>query len=341
MHRFIFFILWLLVACLIVGAWFAWDFYQRIYHPNSAVDETYELFIPTESSMDDLIRILYEDEVLHDIQSFSWLAGHMKYTRVMPGKYLVHPGENNLEIIRRLRSGNQEPVRLVLHNKRTLMDVASLLGETFEQDSASFYLYMISEESLELVNQPAERMMCVFIPNTYFMHWNSSPEAVIRRMMLENDRFWDGDRRIRAELIGYTPEEVYIIASIVQAETNHGPEMPTIAGVYLNRLRRGWNLEADPTVVFAWGDFTITRVLRRHLEIDSPYNTYRNSGLPPGPIYMPSIRAIDAVLNAEQHDYMFFCAKPDFSGQHVFSRSLSGHLQNAAAYHRFLNSLGR
>jgi len=341
MRKWIWYFLLFLLAAAAVAAWFAWDYYQRIYAPNTNISEPVFIHIPSDASMDDLYIMLQEGEYLEDFSSFAWLAGQMSFKQVRPGRYLINPGENNLDLIRRLRAGQQEPVRLILHNKRRIEDVAGTLGEVFELDSIDFLNYFRSPAAREQSGYEPRQMMQIFIPNTYFVNWNTNPEALVSRMMREHAGFWNSERLERAEQLGYSPEEIYIIASIVQAETNYVPEMPTIAGVYLNRLRRGWNLEADPTVVFAWNDFTITRVLRRHLEIDSPYNTYRNPGLPPGPIYMPSIQAIDATLNPQQHDYMFFCAKPDLSGQHAFSKTLSGHLQNAAAYHRFLNSLPR
>jgi UPF0755 protein len=186
-----------------------------------------------------------------------------------------------------------------------------------------------------------ETAMSAFIPNTYQIYWNTSPKAVLLRMIEEHDKFWDKEnRRAKAEAMGYTPKEVYTLASIVETESQHKPERPRIAGVYINRLDRGIPLQADPSIVFALGDFSLKRILKKHLQVDSPYNTYKNAGLPPGPIYMSSISSIDAVLNYEEHDYLYFCAKPDFSRTHNFAKTLSAHNVNARNFHKWLNKRG-
>ena len=259
---------------------------------------------------------------------------------IKPGKYSLNEGNNNLDLIRQLRSGNQVPVKVVFNNIRTLDRLAGKVSEYIETDSFALLDAFMDPNVQSSYELNEETMMTLFIPNTYEFFWNTSEKGFLDRMKKERDAFWNQERLQKAQDRQMTPEEVYTLASIVEKETNVKSERPTMAGVYLNRLEQGIPLQADPTVVFAVGDFTIKRVLNRHLEIDSPYNTYKNTGLPPGPISMASISSIDAVLNAESHDYIFFCAKPGNSGQHAFAKTLAQHNRNARKYQRWLNSQG-
>ena len=227
-----------------------------------------------------------------------------------------------------LRKGFQTPVKVVFNNINNLEQLAGRVSDQIEADSLSITTAIRNDSSI---------CPCYFIPNTYEFYWNTDAESFIKKMKAEYENFWNETRIAKAEEMNLKPEEVSILASIVDKETTKTSEMPRIAGVYLNRLKKHWPLQADPTLIYALGDYSIHRVLDVHKEIDSPYNTYKHAGLPPGPICLPSIAAIDAVLNAERHKYFYFCAKDDLSGYHVFARNINEHNRNAEKYRRALN----
>lgn len=244
---------------------------------------------------------------------------------------------SNNDLINMLRSGSQEPVKVSFNNLRTLSDFSSRISEQLE---------MKNEDLLKLLNSSATQkkygfnkhtIKCMFIPNTYDIYWNISAEDFLARMYSEYQAFWEGKRSRKTENLGMTPEEVITLASIVNEESRKEKERPRIAGLYINRLNKPMRLQADPTVIYAVGDFTIQRVLRKHYKINSPYNTYRVDGLPPGPICFPEIASIDAVLNYEKHKYLYMCAKADFSGYHAFATNLKEHNKNAAKWQKELN----
>lgn len=259
-----------------------------------------------------------------------------------PGKYRVNKGWNAVEAIKHLRSGNREPVKVSFHYVRTKEALAGKITAKLEADSAEF-VRLLNDDAFtqeKLGTKPISAGM-IFIPNTYEIHWNTSAEELCLRMKKEYDKFWNETRRDKAVALGLSPEEVTVLASLVQAEQGRvKSEWPIIAGLYLNRLNRGMLLQSDPTVVYAWGDFSIKRVLFRHLDIDSKYNTYKYAGLPPGPINFPEPEVIDAVLNADKNSYLYMCAKDDLSGRHNFAATLAEHDRNAAAYQRALNRAG-
>jgi UPF0755 protein len=236
-----------------------------------------------------------------------------------------------------LRSGRQEAVNLVFNNIRTNEQLAGKLGKQIEADSSSLIMFFNNPQLLADFNTSPEELRLLFIPNTYKIWWNTSPEKLMQRMKDEYEKFWNEEREAKANEAGLSRKEVSIIASIVEEETNKKDERPTVASVYVNRVRKGMLLQADPTVKYAVGDFTIKRVLNKHLTIDSPYNTYKYTGIPPGPICIPSISSIDAVLENKQTDYLYFCAKEDFSGYHNFAKNLEDHLANARIYQKALN----
>jgi UPF0755 protein len=220
-----------------------------------------------------------------------------------------------------------------------LEDLAGIIGNQLEVDSFVFLQYMRGEY-LPKSAYTVETILCLFIPNTYEVWWNVSPEKLVARMESEHKKFWNEERLAAARNLAMTPNEVYTLASIVESETQAQDERPAIAGVYHNRLALNMPLQADPTVRFALNDPGIRRIMHKHLEIESPYNTYLHTGLPPGPIAMPTIHSIDAVLKPAQHDYIFFCAKPGFEGRHLFATTLSAHLENARIYQSWLNEQG-
>lgn len=260
---------------------------------------------------------------------------------VAPGYYRIAPGTENLTIIRRLLYNHQTPYKLVISgNLRGVERLAALLGQRLMADSAAFAECFNSEETLQRCGLTREELPALFLPNSYEVWWTITPKGFVERMIKEWKTFWNAERMAKAEELGLTPVEVSTLASIVCEESNKTAELPIIAGVYINRLKRGIKLDADPTVKFAVGDFALRRVLNKHLAVDSPYNTYKNKGLPPGPITIPSIAGIDAVLNYARHNYLFFCASPAFDGSHRFAATIGEHNRNAEAYRAALNKRG-
>lgn len=329
-----------LVLLGIVGV-FAFSKYQSIFAPNVPTTLAQNhLYIPTGTDYEGLKHLLSAQKFILDEGSFDDVAGLMKYKKntIRSGRYEIQASWSNRELIQHLRSGKQSTVQLILNNERLLEELAGKVSSFIEPDSLSILDALNSQEVLDKYNLVPETVMTLFIPNTYEVYWNTTPKQFIEKMAKESEKFWSKDNRTaKSEALNMTRTEVYTLASIVEKETNYKPEKPTIAGVYLNRLDRGILLQADPTVVFANQDFTLRRVLNKHLEIDSPYNTYKYAGLPPGPISMSSISSIDAVLNKEEHKYLYFCAKPDNTGQHAFARNLSAHNANARKFQKWLN----
>jgi len=256
---------------------------------------------------------------------------------IKPGHYVLKGSMSNNELVNMLRSGVQVPVKVIFNNIRTKEELAGRVSLQIEADSLSLIKCWNDREFLKSLNTTPEKVLMIFIPNTYEFWWTTDAYKFTGRMYSEFQKFWDAERMQKADLIRLSKEKIIILASIIEKETQKNDEKNAIAGVYLNRLRKDWPLQADPTVVFAWGDFEMKRVLKFHTEIDSPYNTYIYRGLPPGPICIPSIASIDAVLNYQKHDYMFFCARADMSGYHVFSRTLGEHNRYAKAYQNALN----
>ncbi|NMC42139.1 MAG: endolytic transglycosylase MltG, partial [Bacteroidales bacterium] len=256
---------------------------------------------------------------------------------IKPGRYSVKGKMSYNAFVNMLRSGRQAPVKVTFNNIRSVYELAGKVGRQIEADSSSLAGFLSYAGNYGRDGFTRENVISIFIPDTYELYWNNSAEGFYNRMLKEFNRFWNGERKQKAEALDLTPVEVSILASIVDDEVAKAEEKPRIAGVYLNRLRRGMLLQACPTIKFALNDFTITRVLKKHMEVDSPYNTYKHKGLPPGPIGCPSKEGIDAVLNAEKHDYLFFAAKADFSGYHNFSRTLTEHNRYASEYQRELD----
>lgn len=308
--------------------------YQIIYSPNILVEkEERVLIIPRDATFKDVQNMLYERDIVQDLVSFSMLAKIMDYhENVKYGRFKLQPDMTNIEAIRLLRGGREEAVNVTFNNVRLKEDLAEKITRNIALEPEEFLNALDEYTNNNKYGFDEQNIISMFIPNTYQVNYFISSEELLERMYKEYQRFWNEDRKAKAEALGLTPKEVSTLASIVQAESIKKSESPTIAGLYLNRLERGIPLQADPTLVFATGDFSIKRVLNVHKEIDSPYNTYKYRGLPPGPINMPSIHNIDAVLNAEDHQYLYMVAKEDFSGYHYFSKTLSEHLRNARKY---------
>lgn len=260
--------------------------------------------------------------------------------RVHPGCYEAGGGVSMLRLLRNLRSGRQTPVRLVVPAVRTMNDMARRLSQQLMADSATLAAVFADSSLCATVDCSPATLPYLFVPDTYEVFWTITPQQLLNRMKSESDKFWNAGRKAKAGKLGLTPAEVVTLASIVDQETANDAEKPLVAGMYLNRLRTGMKLQADPTVKFALGNFSLRRILHEHLTVDSPYNTYRNAGLPPGPIAIPQVSSVEAVLDAAQHDYLYMCAKEDFSGTHNFAATYSEHLANAARYAAALNRRG-
>ncbi|MCB0588514.1 MAG: endolytic transglycosylase MltG [Phaeodactylibacter sp.] len=329
------------LALLIIGIFIYYKFVGAPAIPQGLKD--YYVEIPTNSSFEEVVGILKDKGVLEDEKVFTLLAERMKYKRdpMRAGRFELQPGWSLIQMIRHLRGGSQAPVDVILTNERLPENVAAKAARFLEPDSIDILTLFRDEDYLASIGYTPETLMSLFIPNTYEFFWNTNPKGFTERMIKEHDAFWDSEsRRKKAEALGLTPQEVYTLASIVEKETLVNQEKPRMAGVYLNRLRTGMRLQADPTAVFARRDFDTPRVTHYHTKYDSPYNTYLYAGLPPGPISMASISSIDAVLNAENHDYVYFCAKGDGSGLHAFAKTLPGHNSNVVEYKRNLRRRG-
>ncbi|MEI7489901.1 MAG: endolytic transglycosylase MltG [Bacteroidota bacterium] len=317
-------------------------FYYYVKYPNVDLKgrASVIIYIPTGTDFNGLLRILKEKSLLKNEQSFIFTAERKHYIkRVKAGKYRIHDGISNNELVSQLRMGRQEPVHLSFQGARNTAELAGRLGHQVEADSASLMKLFLDSSFLYKYGINRYNVFVLFIPNTYQVLWNTSATQLIEKMSSEQKAFWNAKRRKQLEVNGMDIREVVTIASIVEKETNKDFEKPDIAGVYVNRLRKGWPLQADPTVIYAWQDYSIKRLTEKHLKIQSVYNTYLHTGLPPGPICIPSISTIDAVLNYRNHPYMYFCAKEDLSGSHNFAVSLAEHGRNAKKYQKALDQM--
>ncbi|MDM8004499.1 MAG: endolytic transglycosylase MltG [Bacteroidota bacterium] len=312
--------------------------WAMVLRENVKAVEPVRIYIPTGSDFRALNDTLERADILRSRKSFLITSRLKSFGRsVKPGSYIIEPGMSNNRLVNMLRSGRQAPVNVTFNNIRTLGELAGKIGRQIEADSSALAAFLNDESNYSEDGFDVRTVISVFIPDTYQVYWSVDARGFYRRMLKEYRDYWNDDRTALAEANGLTPAEVSVLASIVDEEASRDDEKPRIAGVYINRLRAGMPLQADPTVKFAVNDFSIRRVLNRHLEVDSPYNTYLYAGLPPGPIRCPSRSGLDAVLNAEKHEYLFFVAKPDGSGYHHFSRTLAEHNRYAASYRRELN----
>ncbi|MDC1106687.1 endolytic transglycosylase MltG [Prolixibacteraceae bacterium] len=327
----------IIIAVLTIGAGaYAYKIFGFVFHP--IVKTECDIYIVNTFQYKAFKDSLIKKDALYDVNAFEFLAKKKNLSsNLKPGKYHLKKGTSGNNLVNQFLAGNQSPVILTFNNVRLFPDLAGKVGTQLMMDSLSV-LRMV-DDSLKRnqfgFNQYSYPAM--FVPNSYEMYWTITPEKWLDRMHKEYERFWNGNRLKLAKTAKLTPVEVVTLASIVQEEIRHIDEMPKVAGVYINRIKRGWPLQADPTIKFALGDFSLTRILNDDLKIDSPYNTYVNKGLPPGPICFPSIKAIDAVLNYEHHNYLYFCVNKSFDGYHAFAKTYRQHLINARAYHNELN----
>jgi UPF0755 protein len=316
--------------------------YKKIYTTNLiGAAQKQILYIPTGSDFDNVVDILEEQKLLLNEESFRWTAKQMKYdNNVKPGKYLLKLKMNNKELVSLLRSGKQIPVKVIFNNIRTKEQLALRISQQIEAKENAILNLMNDRDYTERLGFSPDNILAMFLPNTYEFYWNTSADKFLQKMKKEYDKFWTEKKIALAKKSDFSPIQISVLASIVQMESNKEDEKPVIAGVYINRYRKDWKLEADPTLVYALGDYSINRVLNVYKEVDSPYNTYMYKGLPPGPICLPTISSLNAVLNFASHRYMYFCAKDDFSGYHSFASTYEQHLQNARRFQRALDRRG-
>lgn len=323
----------------ILGISFTFYAYQILYTPNILVDKDDKvLVIPDNATFKSVQRQLHEGGYVQDLISFSFLARLMDYDKaVKPGRYTLRSNMTNRQAIRLLRSGVQAPVKMTFNNVRTIPELAEKITKNLNMTAEEFSAAVMKFAGDNPHGYNSDNIISMFIPNTYEVYHNITPDDLLERLYQEHQNFWDDEgRREKAAAIGFTTMEVATLASIVQAETIKSDEAPVVAGLYINRLKKGIALQADPTLKFALGDFTLKRILNVHKEIESPYNTYKYAGLPPGPINMPEIFYLDAVLNYTPSNYYYMCAREDFSGYHNFTSTLTEHNKNARRYQEAL-----
>jgi UPF0755 protein len=327
---------------IILGGFLAFNFYSKIYKPNTSKEGF--LYIPTNSNITEVENLIRP--FLKRVKPFKWVANKKNYSKsIKAGKYHITKGLNNNDLINLLRSGKQTTVKLSFNNQDSFEKLAGRIAEQIEPDSLSILKALTESSFITEAGFNNSSALGMYIPNSYEFYWNTSANAFRSKMLKEYNRFWNDKRIEKAKKLKLSKNDVITLASIVQKETSKVSERPTVAGLYLNRLQGKWPLQADPTIIFALKkklgkDTLIKRVLTKDLEIISPYNTYKNRGLPPGPIAMPDISSIDAVLNPSKHSYYYMCASITTIGSHEFAKTLSQHNKNAVKYQKWLSNQG-
>ncbi len=317
------------------------DIYQKIYKPNVLIGGKKEIYfyIYTNSTYQQVFDSLRVQGIVKNINSFDWVAEKKNYkNKIKPGRYKLKSGMSNSDLVNLLRSGEQSPIRITINNMKTIHELAGFLSQKLELDSIDFLNIVYHSDTLQKYGFNKDNILCMFLPNTYEFYWNTNAYKTFIKMNQYYQKFWNTIRKNKAQKIGLNPHDVCVLASIVQKETNIPEQKPTVAGVYINRLNKKMLLQSDPTLIYALGDFSIKRVLNIHKLVESPYNTYKYPGLPPGPIVMPDLSTIDSTLNYEKHKYLFFCASPDLSGYHNFSETYDQHLIFAKKYQYALDT---
>lgn len=340
MPKWIWGVLCSLAVAIMVVAW-------RVYNSGFKLQNTTYLYVDADDNVDSISQKIESQTAPESMRVFHLFAGLLNLKdRIRTGRYEVSPQHTMLNLIRDIRNHHEKPIMLVVPSTRTMDAMAGKLANQLMLDSASIEQYLKDEGNIKALGYTKETLPGLFIPNTYEVYWDVSIPKLMERMQKENAAFWNEERMNNLQEVSLyageemTKEKVITLASIVDSETADDGEKPTIAALYMNRMRKPMALQSDPTVIFAVGDFSIRRVLHEHLKVESPYNTYRNLGLPPGPIRVPSIAGIDAVLNHDKNDYIYMCAKEDFSGTHNYAVSYGEHLRNAARYTKALNERG-
>ncbi len=325
-------------ACilLIIGA-----LYYYFFSDFSNKETVQYVYIDDDDTQDSVFAKLADVANYHSLTGFRTLARHSEYGQnIHTGRYAINPGEGAFMVFRHIKNGVQSPISLTIPEARTTERLAKLLSGKLMIDSATIAKSLKDSAFCAKYGYDTTTVVALFIPNTYSIYWNVGMEKFMERMKKEHRDFWNEERRQKAEAMGMNAVQVATMASIIDEETANNAEKPMIAGMYYNRIKAGMPLQADPTIKFAWKDFGLRRIYHKLLYIDSPYNTYKNTGLPPGPIKVASIAGIDAVLNHVDHDYLYMCAKEDFSGTHNFAKTYEEHLKNAARYSEALNKRG-
>jgi len=324
------------IVCLILSA-IGIYLYGQLWSPNTAFSENNKIMlVRTGTDFDQLCNQLEQENLVKNITGFQFAAKLKKFTKVKPGRYKLKSGMSNVQLVNMLRAGDQEALLIRLDGMMDLHDVAGALGKKLEHDSLYFESYFSPDTAMQRGFTP-EAFSSFFIADTYDFFWNMTGEEFLQRMKTIYDAYWTKNNLNKAQALQLSPAQVATLASIVKGETAIKEEAPKIAGLYLNRLHQGIRLQADPTVLFAIHDASRQRVLPEDLQVVSAYNTYQIDGLPPGPISLPEKTYLDAVLNAESHAYIYMCAQPENTGFHNFTSSYDQHLQNAKAYHDWLN----
>jgi UPF0755 protein len=322
----------------LVITYVAWNIFgPTIHNPDKSF-----LYIKTGSNYQNVKNTLIKNKMISNTFWFDRIARYADYPKkVKAGKYKIEGGMSVYHLVKMLGTGRQVPVNLVITKMRTKEDLAKKIADNFEVDSATVINFLNNEDSVGQFDVDTNTVMTDVIPNTYRYTWNTSMKNIFKKLYIEERKFWNDERKEKAERLQLTPKQVYILASIVEEETNKQEDKGKIASVYINRMKKGMKLSADPTVKFALKDFGLKRIYHKHLAVESPYNTYQITGLPPGPICTPSIKTIDAVLNSPETDYLFFVARSDFSGYSDFASSYQQHEAYAKAYQQALDSLVR
>ena len=332
----------IVTIAIILGVIVGYKYFNRIYMPNVIQNAT--VYLPTGASFDSVTKII--TPYLNNSNGFKWVAEQKNYHNLIkPGRYLLKKGMNNNELVDLLRSGKQSPIKLTFNNQDTVEKLSGRIAMQIEADSLDILKSILDSSFLKQHNLNKQNVLGIFIPNSYEFYWNTSAEKFRDRMLKEYQNFWNSERLAKAKALKLTKDQVITLASIVQKETAQPKERPIVAGLYLNRLRDGWPLQADPTIIYALKqkhgqNFEVKRVLNGDLKIESPYNTYKNAGLPPSLIAMPDISSIDAVLNPKKHDYYYMCASVTNLGYHEFASTLAQHNRNAVKYQQWVSKQG-
>ena len=331
---------YLFATILLVTSFVVYNYYQKIF--SSVVPKEYVLFITATNTLAEVSNRI--EKITKSPGTFLWVAAKKNLSNPKAGRYVLKQGMSNNDLVNMFRSGRQTPFKLSFNNQDTLEKLAGRIAEQIAADSTALLLSFREEHFLSKNNFTTKSILQIFIPNTYEFYWTVSPEKFKQKMFSSYQKFWNSSRIGKAKKLGLTAEEVTTLASIVQKETAQNTERPIVAGLYLNRLKRGWPLQADPTIIYCikekkGQDYAVKRVLTVDLEINSPYNTYIHGGLPPTLIAMPDISSIDGVLNAQEHNYLYMCANVNKLGYHSFAKSLVQHNKNAVKYHNWMNKL--
>lgn len=322
-----------MVVLAIIAGGFVYSYYRTYLSPNTSIAGNVSIYIPKGATLQMVMDSIDKHHIVRNKETFAKAVQKQGYgSKIHSGRYVFSKGMSNKYMVSMLRLGWQKPVRVTFNSLRLPQQLAARISQQIEADSVTLLRALISDSTAHTYGFDNKTFMCMFVPNTYEVYWNTTIPDFLDRMCDEYNKFWNADRSAKAVGLGLTKVEVSILASIVQEETQSRKERPMIARVYMNRLQKQMPLQACPTAKFALGDFTIRRVLQRHTEVESPYNTYKHRGLPPGPINNPEIGAIDAVLNAPKNNYLYFCANPDFSGTHIFSTTFAEHNRYANKY---------